>query len=446
MKRPLSPSLLELPVAPCRLACLAAFITGAWLPFSSSAADTPTGPAAKSLSAPRPASARSDGGRAGEAVPALDYTLDLSEILPGAREGGSWFQPRPVAIPLPGGPPRIVMTIQKAIGSDFFSGLSTLRSDDFGRTWSVPRPDPGLGWRPAENETNIGVCDITLNWHAPSGKVIGIGHTARYTKKGFAGIGDRRDTTWITYDPVSDTWTPWKILALPEYPDNRYFINGVHGQWLVEADGSLLVPFYALAKDLANPKWNFSFRGAVARLRFEGGELRFVAAGRELTHPVPRGLYEKSLTWFRGRYYMTIRNDQKGYVTVSDDGVNFGPIHAWTFDDGSDLGSYNTHQKWVTHSDGLFLVYTRRGANNDHIPRHRAPLFLARVDPEKLQVIRSSERIAVPERGVDIGNFDATTVSENETWITVAGTVASGPASLARIRWSKPNRLAGRVH
>lgn len=374
---------------------------------------------------------------------ALTYTLELAEMLPAATEGGSWFQPRAVAIPTLGGPPRVVMTIQKAIGSDFFSGLSTLRSDDVGRTWSAPHLDPGLDWRPIDSESNMGVCDITLGWHAPSGRVIGIGHTVRYTKKGFGGMGDRRDTAWISYDPVTDRWTPWKILPLPVHPDDRYFINGVHGQWLVERDGSLLVPFYALAPGMADAKWKFSFRGAVARMKFEGGELRFVEAGRELTHEVPRGLYEKSITRFQGRYYLTIRNDQKGYVTVSEDGLNFGPVKAWTFDDGSDLGSYNTHQKWVTHSEGLFLVFTRRGANNDHIPRHRAPLFIAQVDPEKLHVLRRTERVAVPERGADIGNFDATAISADETWITVAGTVKSAPAYLARIRWSAPNTLAG---
>jgi hypothetical protein len=338
--------------------------------------------------------------------------------------------------------PLAVMTIQKAIGSDFFSGLSTSRSADGGRTWSVPQEDPGLGWRPGGNDLNIGVCDITLGWHAPSGKVIGIGHTATYTKKGFAGIEHRRDTVWISYDPASGRWTPWTELALPATPDARYFINGVHGQWLVEPGGSLLVPFYFLGPKIADAKWKFSFRGAVARLRFDGRALEYLTQGRELNLPVPRGLYEKSLTWYRGRYYMTMRNDQKGYVAVSEDGLNFGPLHPWTFDDGGDLGSYNTQQKWVTHSDGLFLVYTRRGANNDHIIRHRAPLFIAQVDPVKLHVIRATERIAVPERGESLGNFDATTVNDNETWITVAG----GPAYLARIRWSQPNRLAGRVN
>ncbi|HND56503.1 MAG TPA: exo-alpha-sialidase, partial [Pirellulaceae bacterium] len=89
------------------------------------------------------------------------------------------------------------------------------------------------------------------------------------------------------------------------------------------------------------------------------------------------------------------------------------------WDDGTDLGNYNTQTHWVTHPDGLFLVYTRRGANNDHVFRHRAPLFIAQVDPEKLRVIRATERIAVPERGARLGNFGITEVSDRETWIVV---------------------------
>ncbi len=87
-------------------------------------------------------------------------------------------------------------------------------------------------------------------------------------------------------------------------------------------------------------------------------------------------------------------------------------------------------------------IQVRRGANNDHIPRHRAPLFIAQVDPHKMHVIRRTERVAVPERGVDIGNFDAAMITADESWITTAGTGKTSPAYLARIRWSQPNRLA----
>ena len=75
---------------------------------------------------------------------------------------------------------------------------------------------------------------------------------------------------------------------------------------------------------------------------------------------------------------------------------------------------------WVTHNDKLYLVYTRKGANNDHVFRHRAPLFMAEVDQKRLVVIRATERILVPERGARLGNFGVTDISANETWVTVA--------------------------
>lgn len=65
-------------------------------------------------------------------------------------------------------------------------------------------------------------------------------------------------------------------------------------------------------------------------------------------------------------------------------------------------------------------MYTRTGANNDHVFRHRAPLLMARVDPEQLCVLRHTERMLVPRRGARLGNFGVTEVTPNETWVTVA--------------------------
>ena len=139
------------------------------------------------------------------------------------------------------------------------------------------------------------------------------------------------------------------------------------------------------------------------------------------------------------------------YVSVSDDGLQFAEPKPWTFDDGAELGSYNTQQHWLAHGDGLFLIYTRRGANNDHIMRHRAPLFMAQVDARTLQVIRRTEKIVVPERGAELGNFGAASISESESWITVAEGMfmkdsrergAEGATFIARVIWAKPNKLA----
>ena len=65
-----------------------------------------------------------------------------------------------------------------------------------------------------------------------------------------------------------------------------------------------------------------------------------------------------------------------------------------------------------------YLVYTRRGANNDHVFRHRAPLFAAKVKEMKLQ--RDSEFVVVPERGARLGNFGVTQLSDTKAMIRAA--------------------------
>lgn len=192
------------------------------------------------------------------------------------------------------------------------------------------------------------------------------------------------------------------------------------------------------------------YSSAVLRCAFDGTTVRYLTHGDELTVETPRGCYEPSLTKHNDRYYLTLRNDEKGFVTSGDDGLHFVKPRPWMFDDGQDLGNYNTQQHWAPHSDGLFLVYTRRGAGNDHVLRHRAPLFIGQVNPEQLCVIRRTERVVIPERGAALGNFGVATASERETWITASEEMhvwlrtrhgpADGSVFLARILWSRPNR------
>ena len=162
----------------------------------------------------------------------------------------------------------------------------------------------------------------------------------------------------------------------------------------------------------------------------------------------PRGVYEPSLTTYKDRYFLTLRNDNKAYVTVSNDAMHWQPIKPWLFDNGQEIGSYNTQQHWAVHSDGLFLVYTRRGANNDHVPRSRAPLFMASVDQVGLHVMKETERLLIPEHGVMMGNFGVTSINNKETWVTVGENMhppenfhmgADGSVFASRIIWSKPN-------
>jgi hypothetical protein len=385
----------------------------------------------------------------GAAPAPVSFRVQLDVLSSGFDQRTCWVHPRAGAIP--GNPPNIVLTMQKLLltGSDVFFALNEMRTDDLGQTWSGPvEHAQTLGRRDEPGDVIVGVCDFTPKWHAPSGKLLGTGHTVRYRNDRV--IANRpRETAYSIYDPATRTWTPWRTV---EMPDAEKFHSAGAGsvQRLDLPNGDILLPIYF--KSAAQK----TYRSTVLRCAFDGETLRYLEHGNELTVDIDRGLYEPSIARFGGRFFLTLRNDRAGYVAASADGLRFEEPRGWRFDDGAELGNYNTQQHWVTHRDGLFLVYTRRGANNDHVFRHRAPLFIAQVDPDRLCVLRATERILVPEKGARLGNFAVTEVNERETWVTVAEWMqTTGPnphdytvpmkygadnrVYAARILWEKPN-------
>ncbi len=351
---------------------------------------------------------------------APDYEIRLETLSTGFDKKTCWVHARAGA--LPGNPPKVVLTMQKLLlnSSDVFYELNDMRTDDLGATWSGPVSHPDtLGRRTEANGVEVVACDFWPAWHARSGTLLGIGHTARY--KDNKVMHERlRETCYAVYDEATRQWTRWETMAMPDEP--RFKSAGAGCVQRVDLpDGDILLPVY-----FKNPEAKQT-SVTVVRCRFDDKRLTYVAHGTELTVPSDRGLGEPSLTQYKGRYYLTMRHDKAGYVSTSDDGLNFSPPKMWTWDDGTELGNYNTQQHWVTHDQGLFLVYTRKGADNDHVFRHRAPLFIGQVDPEKLCVIRSTERILVPNRGARLGNFGVTKVSDQETWVTVTEWMQTNP-------------------
>jgi hypothetical protein len=327
-----------------------------------------------------------------------------------------WFHPRATAMPGfgKGGKPAVLMTIQQELrADDFYSGLYAMRTDDLGATWTRPTAIESLAWRREPGGVVISVADVTPGWHGPTKRAIAIGAEVRYSPGGaqLEDVKRSQQTAYAVFDPQSNQWSSWFRLEMPT-EDLFDFSRNACSQWLVEDDGSLLIAFYH-CRSGAEP-----FNVTVFRCGFDGKKITLRDRGNTLSLPVVRGLCEPSLVKHGGRYFLTLRNDEKGYVSESSDGLNYSPILPWKFDDGTDLGSYNTQQHWVTHKGGLFLCYTRRGYNNDHIPRNRAPLFIAQVDPERLCVIRTTEKILIPERGMMLGNFGAAAITENEWWVT----------------------------
>ncbi|MHC4879306.1 MAG: dienelactone hydrolase family protein [Planctomycetota bacterium] len=403
-----------------------------------------------------------------DAAEPLSFTIERSAAHSGFDGNKCWVHARAGAIPAgvagnDSETPLVVMTMQKLLlsGSDVFYALNETRSENLGESWTEPIEHQSFArqtvkapiteteklptgahiaphlLQPGDETT---VCDFAPKWHAASQRLLGLGHTVWYRNNRVMHVRPR-GIAWAVYNARVKQWSPWKTVDLPDVPEFQCAGSG-SVQRVDLLGGDVLIPFY-----FKEPKAK-KYSVTVCRCRFDGRSLDYIEHGNSLTIPVKRGLYEPSLTHFNGRFYLTLRNDDHGYVSVSDDGLTFEEPRRWTFDDGSVLGNYNTQQHWVTHSDGLFLIYTRRGANNDHVFRHRAPLFIARVDPENLHVIRDTEQVLVPERGARLGNFGVTEVSPNETWVTVTewmqpkGVEKHGSDNsvfVAKLKWNRPN-------
>ena len=58
------------------------------------------------------------------------------------------------------------------------------------------------------------------------------------------------------------------------------------------------------------------------------------------------------------------------------------------------MDTEQTQQHWLKQGDSLFLVYTRRSELSRGVFRSRAPLWIARIDPDTLRLIRETERRA----------------------------------------------------
>ena len=381
-----------------------------------------------------------------------DYAVNLTVVRRGWDGKKCFVHSRAGAIPpkSPGNPsdvPIVVMTTQRHLvtGNDIFDGLDEFRTDDLGKKWVGPKTQKTLTRRTMGPNVVAAPCDFTPKWHAKSGKLLGTGKTFWYRNNNQY-AGSPSDTIYSVYDPAQRTWTEWQRL---EYPDSRKFRKCSAGctQRYDLPNGDILLPVYV--QHPGNPNET----STVVRCRFDGKTMTYVEHGSELSVDFGRGLSEPSLTKFSDSFYLTLRNDKFAYITRSRDGLHFEKIRKWTFDDGKDLGSYNTQAHWVTHADGLYLVYTRRGAKNDHIFRHRAPLLMARVDPDRLVVLRKTEQIIIPETGTRMGNFGIVDVSPQATWVITTEWMQGPPPGgfakygsdnrvfCAKIAWTRPNKL-----
>ncbi len=344
------------------------------------------------------------------------YRLQLIPATSGYDGKACWVHARAGVVPGEGGAdPTVVMTMQKLLlsGSDIFCALHGLSSFDGGHTWTEPVEQENFGRVHIADQVEKIVCGFSPQWHAPSKTLLGIGHTVYYNADR---VMEPRpgQIAYAIYDPIEGHWEDWHVLQLPD-EDKYLCADAGCVQRHDLPNGDILLPTSIVIAE--SPRRHAT---TVVRCHFDGRRLEYTGHGNELTVDDPRGLYEPSLVAHEGRYFLTLRNDLCGYLSVSLDGQHYEDPEPWTFDDGGPLGNYNTQQHWVQHGDDLYLVYTRRGLGNDHISEHRAPLVMARVDVRDRCILRDTEAIIVPERGARLGNFGIVEVAPNETWVTVA--------------------------
>lgn len=363
------------------------------------------------------------------------------EVVFNGRQGGtSWFHPRACVVPS-GDPPFVLMTLQSISGSDVFGPVHWTTSKDLGRTWSRPEPIPGLERGPLGDGWEMGTCDVVPEYHSPSNTVLAVGHNVYY-RNGV--LANPQRSRW----PVYTTWSPgagWSKPRRLEWDDPRGTAIYTCGcsQRVVLPSGDVLVPLSF------GPQGRVHRSVTTVRCSFDGHELRIREVGAELSHAVKRGLLEPSLSKLDGRYYLTVRaEDDRGHVSASDDGLTWAPLRPWSWDDGMPLTMSTTQQHWLTNSEGLFLVYTRKTEENGRVLRWRAPIFVAEVNRDTLQLIRASEQVVLPLLGDGIhdpkhvagmGNFHPVAITPGESWVTVGEERSNdgwhGDTLLARIRW-----------
>lgn len=345
-----------------------------------------------------------------------ELEIERSTIVEGNADW-DWTQARTAMVRTES--PYFLTTMSRTakVGSHGYHDVYVVFSNDHGRSWTKPAVIPSLKRSLRRDGYEVVAGDLCPLWHSKTGKILVTGKTFNFaggTKEDYL----REQISYSVFDPVTRTFGPLQTVDMPEHDhQSNSFVApnaGCHQQ-AVLAGGNILLP---IRYQQHESKRNYT--SIVARCRFDGRRLTYVEHGSEHSIPTKRGLYEPSVTEHDGSFYLTLRADGGAYVAKSEDGIQYSDHVAWKFDDGKLLGSYNTQQHWVTLGDKLYLVYTRRGADNDHIMRHREPLFIARVETETLTVIRDTEQIIVPENHATLGNSGVCHISDHEAWITVA--------------------------
>lgn len=363
--------------------------------------------------------------------------IDNEVILHGRRDNRAWFEPGVDVVPTgkEGEFPEVFVVAKMLTGNDI-GPLFFVRTRDLGKTWTPPALSRNWHKAPMPDDVFEEPWFVPV-YHRKTRRLMALGNT-HFTMDEGRNTGQKNErharlpghfpgAVFSLWNAGAQDFEPWQRLPLPEGIRLGIYYAGQKHEC---ADGTMLVPGYYYAGPAKKSSEKFKCV-TVLHLSFDGSRPAFLDHGSVHVVEEARGLAEPSIIHFQDRFFLTVRHDHRGYVTTSDDGLHFGALRPWTFDDGSELGNYNTQQHWLKHGDRLFLVYNRKSELNRGVFRSRAPLFLAEVDPTRLCVIKDSERVVFPEKGARMGNFCIADVGPRESWI-ITGEWLEGKFDYAR--------------
>lgn len=363
----------------------------------------------------------------------------------------TWFLPRTTVVSSAKGA-KLLMTLQEISGSDYYGPVKWRESADLGKTWSPMLDVPGWGRRKLDDGVEEAISDVVPEYHAKSNTVLAIGQTLFYKGGKFFADQPPRHVVYSVRDAAGNWSTP-KKLVWDDPRNSRIYVAGC-AERVTLPNGDILLPLSFA------PLGRVDNSVAVALCGFDGRELKIKRLGNELRNTAKRGLLEPSIVQvsngqFGDKFYLTIRaEDNRGYVAVSSDGLIWEEPKAWSWDNGEPLEMSTTQQHWLKHSDGLYLVYMRKAAENANVMRWRAPLLMALIDQKTMRLIRSTERVVFPLLGDGInnptmvphyGNFHTMMLNREQSLILAGEVIPAnfhGDLLMARIWWAKPNRFA----
>ena len=331
------------------------------------------------------------------------------------------------------------MTVQLITASDVFHQPHYSESQDGGLRWSERKPIPALERSVLGGGFEDGFSDVVPEYHAKSNTVLCLATDVHYKDEV---LTRQTEDRWLRYfvRKSDGSWTKPKKLEF-EHPEATALMSAGCSQRHTLPNGDVIIPV-----TLGSKRPDFCVSTLLCS--FDGLDVRAKQMGRVLHLPVKRGLMEPSIVRFDGQYWLTIRaEDDRGHFAVSKDGLDWGELKAYRFDDGTPLVTSTTQQHWVTHSSGLYLAYTRKDPVNEKIFRWRTPTFMARFDTKQQVLLKSTERILVPQDGEAMhGNFHVTNIGPRETLVSLGDILVDKPfrgdTLLTSIRWKKDNQLA----